>query len=170
VYRDYGVIPKDSRDDNFNRTPDNVDKYLSVHPGDLVVNRMKAWQGSLGVSPHSGVVSPDYEVLRPTGSALLPQFAHLYLRSLGMITQYRVRSTGIRPAQWRLYWEDMGSIKMVVPSLADQEAFVTALDRAHAASATLIGKSDQFIALSKERRAALITAAVSGHLGTERAA
>jgi type I restriction enzyme S subunit len=50
VYRDYGVVPKASRSDNFNRTPDGAESYQAVRAGDLVVNRMKAWQGSLGVS------------------------------------------------------------------------------------------------------------------------
>jgi type I restriction enzyme, S subunit len=58
VYRDYGVIPKDSRTDNFNRTPENLGVYQLVRPGDLVVNRMKAWQGSLGVSPLPGNCQP----------------------------------------------------------------------------------------------------------------
>ena len=55
VYRDYGVIEKDSRDDNHNRTPENLDTYQLVNVGDLVINKMKAWQGSLGTSEHHGI-------------------------------------------------------------------------------------------------------------------
>ncbi len=115
VYRDYGVIRKDSREDNFNRTPIDLGHYLLVRPEDLVVNRMKAWQGSLGISEHRGIVSGDYEVARPTSTRLLPQFAHLFLRSPRMIAEYAVRSTGIRPSQWRLYWDEMGDIKIPYP-------------------------------------------------------
>ena len=60
VYREYGVIEKSSRDDNFNRTPEDLHTYQLVNPGDLVINKMKAWQGSLGVSRLSGITSPDY--------------------------------------------------------------------------------------------------------------
>ncbi len=110
VYRDYGVIPKDSRDDNANRTPENLTTYQLVRPGDLVVSKMKAWQGSLGVSVHRGIVSPDYQVCRPVGADVDGAYLHVLLRSPQMIPLYRVRSKGVRPSQWRLYWEDMAPL------------------------------------------------------------
>ena len=60
VYREFGVIPKDSRDDNHNATSLDTTNYKVIQPGDLAVNKMKAWQGSLGVSEHHGIVSPAY--------------------------------------------------------------------------------------------------------------
>ena len=60
VYRDYGVIPKDSRDDNHNVTSEDTSKYKFVKKGQLVINKMKAWQGSLAVSDYDGIVSPAY--------------------------------------------------------------------------------------------------------------
>ena len=42
VYRDYGVIPKDSRDDNHNVTSEDTSKYKYVQEGNLVINKMKA--------------------------------------------------------------------------------------------------------------------------------
>ena len=39
VYRDYGVIPKDSRDDNHNVTSEDTSKYKYVQKGDLVINK-----------------------------------------------------------------------------------------------------------------------------------
>ncbi len=164
VYRDYGVIPKSSRGDNFNRTPENVGRYLLVRPGDLVVNRMKAWQGSLGISSYRGIVSGDYEVATPLTDRLLPRFAHLFLRSPKMIAEYAIRSTGIRPSQWRLYWDEMGDIEVAVPSHDEQAAIVVRLDEQTAKIDTLIAETERFIELSKERRAALITATVTGQI------
>ncbi|GAA1439436.1 restriction endonuclease subunit S [Mycobacterium cookii] len=164
VYRDYGVIPKSSRSDNFNRTPENVERYLLVQPGDLVINRMKAWQGSLGVSQHRGIVSGDYEVLRPIGDQLLPEFAHLYLRSARMVEQYKIRSTGIRPSQWRIYWAQTGMLEVPVPDMAVQHALVTRASEQTSKVDTLIAKAEQFIELALERRSALITAAVTGQI------
>ena len=60
VYRDYGVVPKNSRDDNHNVTSDDTSKYKHLKKGDLVINKMKAWQGSLAVSYYEGIVSPAY--------------------------------------------------------------------------------------------------------------
>jgi type I restriction enzyme, S subunit len=170
VYRDYGVIPKSSRDDNFNRTPENVERYLLVRPGDVVINRMKAWQGSLGVSEHRGIVSGDYEVVRPISDRLLPRFTHLFLRSPLMIGEYAVRSTGIRPSQWRLYWDQMGNIEVPVPPFAQQASIVERIDSQVTKIETLIAETQRFIELSHERRSALITAAVTGQIGTREVA
>lgn len=164
VYRDYGVIPKSSRSDNFNKTPENVDRYLLVRPGDLVVNKMKAWQGSLGISSYRGIVSGDYEVLRPTTDDLNPAFAHFVMRSPQMILEYRVRSRGIRPSQWRLYWQDLADVTIRVPSLEAQHRVATQIEMENSRIDTLITKAEEHIALAKERRSALITAAVTGQI------
>ena len=50
LYREYGVIPKDSRTDNHNTTSEDTSNYKFVEVGDFVVNKMKAWQGSMAVS------------------------------------------------------------------------------------------------------------------------
>jgi type I restriction enzyme, S subunit len=156
VYRDYGVVPKASRSDNFNRTPDGAESYQAVRAGDLVVNRMKAWQGSLGVSDFEGLVSPDYEVLAPTTNDLDPRFAHVLLRSTPMIDEYGMRSTGIRPSQWRLYWEQMRTITIPVPPLEEQRAIADYLDRETARIDMLIDEQQRLIKMLHERREATI--------------
>src|SRR4051812_21455935 len=65
VYRELGVVRKEERDDNFNKTALDRNIYQLVHPGWFVVNRMKAWQGSVGVSPLRGIVSGHYICFRP---------------------------------------------------------------------------------------------------------
>lgn len=162
VYREHGVIPKSSRTDNFNKTPENVDRYLLVRPDDLVVNKMKAWQGSLGISAHRGIVSGDYEVLRPATADLDPEYAHFRSRSPEMVLEYRLRSRGIRPSQWRLYWQDLADIEMIVPALAEQQVAAARIKSETAQIDALIAKAEEHITLAKERRSALITAAVTG--------
>ncbi|MDX1879252.1 restriction endonuclease subunit S [Mycobacterium sp. SMC-18] len=159
VYRDFGVILKSSRDDNFNRTPADLSRYQVVHPGDLVVNRMKAWQGSLGVSAYHGLVSPDYEVLRPTAPGLDPRFVHHLLRSRRMISEYAVRSTGIRPSQWRLYWAQMRMITVPIPDLPEQKAIADFIDRETARIDTLIEEQQRLIDLLRERRQSVLSGA-----------
>jgi type I restriction enzyme, S subunit len=156
VYRDYGVVPKSSRSDNFNVTPENLDRYLLVRPGDLVVNRMKAWQGSLGISQHRGIVSGDYEVLRPRSIHLQSRFVHYLLRSSVLVCEYRVRSTGIRPSQWRLYWEQMGNIAVPVPCVEEQRQISDFLDRETAQIDAIIAKQEQLTETLRERREATI--------------
>ena len=54
--------------DVFDREPRAEDhtNYKLARSRDVVVNRMSADKGALGVSPESGLVSPDYMVLRTT--------------------------------------------------------------------------------------------------------
>jgi hypothetical protein len=80
VYRDHGVVPKHERADNFNRTPENLGSYQLVNPGDVVFNKMKAWSGSVAVSDHRGIVSPDYLVCRVSPGLYDPRYLHFLLR------------------------------------------------------------------------------------------
>ncbi|WP_052459884.1 restriction endonuclease subunit S [Tessaracoccus massiliensis] len=163
VFREYGVIPKSSRiDDNHNRTPENLSSYQLVRPGDVVINKMKAWQGSLGVSAHRGIVSPDYQVCRPAGPHVDPSYLHLVLRSPRMIPQYRVRSKGIRPSQWRLYWEDMAPLGIPVPPLDKQRHIAAELDAQTARIDDMIADAQRLKELLVERRSTLITEVVTG--------
>lgn len=164
VFRELGVVPKSSQEGNFNRTPEDVSRYLVVHTGDLVVNKMKAWQGSLGISQFGGIVSGDYEVARPISERLRSDFAHLYLRSPRLISEYAMRSTGIRPSQWRLYWDQLGEVEVIVPDPHVQANAVADLQKQQSAVNGLIAKAERFINLAKERRSALITAAVTGRI------
>ncbi|MBB1032365.1 hypothetical protein G6027_16065 [Dietzia sp. SLG310A2-38A2] len=168
VYRDHGVIPKDSRNDNFNRTPENLSNYQLVQPGDLVVNRMKAWQGSLGISEYQGIVSPDYEVLRPTTPEYDRRFLHTLLRSRVLIDQYALRSTGIRPSQWRLYWDEMKTIELSLPEVQQQRTIADYLDRETARIDTLIEEQQRLIEMLRERRAAAIIDAFATMRGDEK--
>jgi len=154
-------VPKASRSDNYNRTPDGAESYQAVRAGDLVVNRMKAWQGSLGVSDFEGLVSPDYQVLAPTTNDLDSRFAHVLLRSTPMIDEYGMRSTGIRPSQWRLYWEQMRTITIPVPPLAEQRAIADYLDREIARIDTFIEEQQRLIEMLRERRQAVVDASFS---------
>ncbi len=127
VYRDHGVIPKDSRSDNFNKTPEDITRYQEVRVGDLVVNKMKAWQGSVGISAHHGIVSPDYLVCSVDAS-VDSRFMHHLLRSTRLAAEFGARSKGIRPAQWRLYWEDLAEISVALPLVHDQRRIADFLD------------------------------------------
>lgn len=163
VYRDYGVIPKNSRSDNHNVTPEDLSNYRRVTVGDLVVNRMKAWQGSVAISDFEGIVSGDYQVLRPITTRFSSHFAHHILRSSRMIREYRIRSKGIRPSQWRLYWEDLADIRVPVPDLPVQESIERRF--VDIAEQDPVGEPlESLRQLFEERRAALITAAVTGEL------
>ena len=78
-----GVIPqKELLDDNSKRDGSREDKssYKLVLPGDIAYNKMRAWQGAIGLSEYRGIVSPAYVVQRPQ-KGLNPSYLHLLLRT-----------------------------------------------------------------------------------------
>ena len=168
VYREYGVIEKSSRDDNFNRTPEDLDTYQMVNPGDLVINKMKAWQGSLGVSSLSGITSPDYVVYAPDHEAN-ERFLHHFLRCKLLATVYLTMSNGIRPSQWRLEPERFEDLIVFLPPPTEQGQIADYLDREAARIDALITKVREAIARLKEFRTALISAAVTGKIDVREA-
>jgi len=127
VYRDYGVVPKSSRDDNFNKASEDLDAYQFVQRGDLVLNKMKTWQGSLAVSEFEGIVSPAYFVCKLTNDNH-PKFLHYLLRSAPMVAEYGKYSKGIRPNQWDLPFDEFKSIEVKLPPLDEQRRIADFLD------------------------------------------
>jgi len=127
VYRDYGVIPREGREDNYNKPSADLSGYKIVQERDLVINKMKAWQGSLGVSDYDGIVSPAYFIGRPIGDAH-HRFLHHLLRSSPLIAEYGARSKGIRPSQWDLPWDEFASIKVRLPTSDIQRRLANYLD------------------------------------------
>lgn len=127
MYRDHGVIPKSSRDDNFNKPSDDLSTYRYVEPGDLVLNKMKTWQGSLAVSRFAGIVSPAYYVCSLTAE-VEPRFIHYLLRSAPYIAMYGARSKGIRPNQWDLPYDEFKTVPILLPPLDVQRRIADFLD------------------------------------------
>lgn len=123
VYREYGVIPKDSRDDNHNVTSEDTSKYKYIKPGDLVINKMKAWQGSLAVSDYEGIVSPAYFVYNFTDELFNKKYFHFLIRSCYK-DEFRRISGGIREGQWDLPAESFANELVLLPPIDEQNAIV----------------------------------------------
>ena len=163
VYRDFGVIPKDSRDDNFNKTPENLSLYQLVNQNDLVINKMKAWQGSLGISPFIGITSPDYIVFTSRHHEF-PGYLHFLLRSSAMVSLYRSISNGIRPAQWRIEPTNFLDLPVFLPPFEEQQHIASRINNECSNLDALTSESETSIHLLQERRSALISAAVTGQI------
>ncbi|MFH1494746.1 MAG: restriction endonuclease subunit S [Pseudomonadota bacterium] len=161
VYREYGVILKDSRDDNHNATSLDTSAYKSVKPGDLVVNKMKAWQGSMGVSPHEGIVSPAYITCATNADRVRPAYLHYLLRSAPLIGVYNALSYGVRVGQWDMHYEDFKQIQISLPPLAEQDRVVSFLDQKTAELDAAIAKKERLIELLQEQKSILINQAVT---------
>ena len=165
VYRDYGVIPKCSREDNWNRPSEDLSPYQLVMVGDLVMNKMKTWQGSIAISDCEGIVSPAYFVAEPCRSTYTddaqPRFIHYLLRSPLYIAQYNSLSKGIRVNQWDLDYDIFKTILSLLPPREEQAQIAAFLDHETAKIDRLIEKQEKLIELLKEKRQAVISHAVT---------
>lgn len=158
VFREYGVVAKDSRD-NINKTAENRSIYQLVHPGWLVVNRMKAWQGSVGISSLRGIVSGHYICFAPRHGED-PRYLNWLVRSTTYTNGYALLSRGVRIGQAEIDNDEFRLMSILLPGLEEQRAIADYLDRETARIDLLIEEQQRLIELLRERRADLISHSV----------
>ncbi|SQD98125.1 Type I restriction-modification system specificity determinant [Parafrankia sp. Ea1.12] len=127
VYRSHGVVKKDGRDDNNNQTAENRNIYQLVEPGWFIVNRMKAWQGSTGISPFRGIASGHYICFRPKHRED-PRYLNWLLRSNVYTTEYARMSRGVRPGQIEIDNDELHGLRIAIPPLDEQRRIADFLD------------------------------------------
>jgi type I restriction-modification system specificity subunit len=168
LYRDFGVVPKDSRDDNHNVTSLDTSNYKVVDIGDLVINKMKAWQGSMAVSDYRGIVSPAYHVCSITSNKVNKRYLHHLLRNPAYLPEYARLSTGMRIGQWDLGFDDFKNIPFLIPPLDEQAKIADYLDNGCASLDAMLSKTRSSIEEYKKLKQAVITQAVTKGVRSER--
>ena len=164
VYRDHGVVPTSSRDDNNNKPSEDMTAYQLVEPDNLVMNKMKAWQGSIAISEYEGIVSPAYFVYEPNAKMFdltIPKYIHYLLRHPIYVAQYLRQSKGIRVNQWDLDPDEFKKIELLLPAKEEQKKIINFLDHETAKIDALIERQQRLIELLKEKRQAVISHAVT---------
>jgi Restriction endonuclease S subunits len=140
--------------------------YKRCMPGDLAINTLWAWMGAMGISPLAGIVSPDYHVYTSKGE-LLPEYVDLLCRSRPFVAEVSRWSKGVWSSRLRLYPENFFEMRLPVPPHDEQAAIVRAVEVDQRKANALRESLQLSITLAKERRAALITAAVTGQIPLE---
>ena len=163
LYREHGIVIKDSRDDNHNRTSLDTSTYRYVEVGDFVVNKMKAWQGSVAVSDYTGVVSPAYYVYRITDKKIYPLYFHHLLRSCYKDEFMRL-SGGIRIGQWDLPADALENTLILIPPYENQVEIANFLERKCTVIDTAIEKKKKATEKWEEYKKSLIYYAVTGKI------
>jgi len=170
VVRERGVILRSSMSDeeNHNFVPDDLSNYKVAMRGDLVINKMKAWQGSLGIAPCDGIVSPAYFVYELDIEDIA--FGQMLLRSKPYVACFARVSDGVRLGQWDLSIDGMKRIPVLRPTHDEQIAIVEFVDR----STLELERAKEFtfreITLIQEFRTRLIADVVTGKLDVRAAA
>jgi len=144
--------------------------YQLVEPDNLVMNKMKAWQGSIAISEYEGIVSPAYFVYEPNAKMFdlaIPKYIHYLLRHPIYVAQYLRQSKGIRVNQWDLDPDEFKKIELLLPAKEEQKKIINFLDHETAKIDTLIEKQQRLIELLKEKRQAVISHAVTKGLNPD---
>jgi len=127
VFLDEGVVPRADRADNHNALGADLDGYQRVLPGDVIFNKLRTWQGGLGVARHEGIVSPAYFVCRP-GPTAEPRFLHYLLRSAPYLAELARLSKWMPPSQFDIPWESLRRLPLLLPPLDEQRRIADFLD------------------------------------------
>ena len=162
ITREKGVILRDVEDDseNHNFIPDDLSNYKLIEKGQFGMNKMKAWQGSYGVSPYTGIVSPAYYIFRFI-KPIYPDFFHWAIRSKTYISFFGSASDGVRIGQWDLSKDRMKNIPFVFPDIDSQKKIVEFIrDKAEKIDQAIAIKEQQ-ITLLNERKQIVIQKAVT---------
>ncbi|GAB1055756.1 MAG: restriction endonuclease subunit S [Shewanella algae] len=162
ITREQGVIERDvdDQESNHNFIPDDLSGYKKLEKDQFGMNKMKAWQGSYGVSKFTGIVSPAYFVF-DFAKAINPDFFNWAIRSKLYISFFGSASDGVRIGQWDLSKTRMKVIPFVLPSEEEQSLIANFLDKKTTQINDAIAIKEQQINLLKERKQIIIQQAVT---------
>jgi type I restriction enzyme S subunit len=157
-----GVTPRSEKDVNMFEA-ETTEGYKLCYAGDLVINTMWAWMGAMGVSNVDGIVSPSYNVYTPC-EHLDPTYVDAIVRIAVFPQEVARYSKGVWSSRLRLYPEGFFEIWFPLPPIGEQRAIVAYINQETAKLDALKQAAERTIGLLKERRGALIAAAVTGQI------
>lgn len=156
-----GITPRSQKNVSMFKAASYVGSKL-CRPDDIVVNTLWAWMAALGTSNYTGIVSPAYGVYRPRCSDdFNPTYLDYLLRTQAYVSEYTVRSTGIRASRLRLYPDQFLDIVFIQPPRTEQDQIVAYLRAQDARIARFIRAKRQLIALLTEQKLRIIDHAVT---------
>jgi type I restriction enzyme S subunit len=159
-----GVIPYDEKGDIGNKKPEDLGKCKHVREGDFVINSMNYGIGSYGVSRYDGVCSPVYIVVTPIEARTRPGFAFRVLENKWFQQYAQSFGNGILAHRCAIGWDVLKNIKAGLPPENEQLDILRYLDEQTSRFESLIAEAEKQVNLLKERRSALISAAVTGQI------
>jgi type I restriction enzyme, S subunit len=157
IIRQKALLAGSSKKDSSNL---NKSAYKLVCPQDIAYNKMRAWQGAIGVSDYRGIVSPAYVVIRLREDHNPRYFHHLY-RTPYFAKEAERWSYGITSDMWSLRPEHFKMIYTPLPSADEQTAIVRFLDHTKRRIDRFIRAKKKVIALLNERKQAIIHSAIT---------
>ena len=146
---------------NPNDIPEN--RIVWLKEGDIIVVRSGAYTGDSAIIPEGfGECIAGFDMVLQSRS-INPMFMQFTLLSK-YLKEGQIDTQKMRSAQPHLNAEELGSCLVALPPLPEQRSIAAFLDRETTKLDELIAEAQHAIALLRERRTALISAAVTGKI------
>lgn len=158
VIRQAQLLANSSKKDSSNT---DKSKYKLVSEGDIAYNKMRAWQGAIGVSAFRGIISPAYIIVHLRDDRNNPRYFHYLFRTPLFTTEAERWSYGITSDQWSLRYGEFKQIYSPLPRPDEQEAIVQFLDVAEKRIRRYVRAKQKLIKLLNEQKQAIIQQAIT---------
>lgn len=158
IIRQKSLLADTSKKDSSNL---NKASYKLVQPDDIAYNKMRAWQGAVGVSAYRGIISPAYVVMRLRNDENRAVYFHNLFRTPQFAKEAERWSYGITSDMWSLRPEHFKMIYAPEPPPDEQKAIVKFLNWANGRLEKAIRAKRKIIALLNEQKQAIIHRAVT---------
>ena len=156
-----GIIPKKSLEERAGLAESLVG-YKVVSVNDLVINKMQAANGLVGVSQLEGITSPDYSIFGPISEETSMKFLGYLFKTSACLSHFYSRSKGVMAGYIRLYSDQLLDIKIPLPPIQEQKQIIEQIEAETAVIDIAITKAEKEIELIKEYKQAMIAEAVMG--------
>ena len=156
--QNHGVIPKTDYENRTVEAQKDLHLLKLVRVGDFVIS-LRSFQGGIEYAYHQGIISPAYTIMVPLGDILPGYFRHL-AKSGPFLDLLKLCVTGIREGQ-NIDYERLKKHFIPLPSPDEQARIVQYLDEKTAAIDELVRAKERQIELLRERKQALVSAAVT---------
>jgi len=156
-----GIIPKKSLEERAGMAESLVG-YKIVEPNNLVINKMQAAIGLVGISELFGITSPDYAIFEPTNDEVYMSYLGYLFKTSACRSHFYSRSKGVMAGYIRLYSDQLLDLKIPLPPLEEQKQIVSHIKTETATIDTAIAKAEREIELIREYKEAMIAEAVMG--------
>ncbi|MDL0147304.1 restriction endonuclease subunit S [Campylobacter felis] len=161
LVKDVGVIPYEEKGNVGNKAKDDLQNYKIARVNDLVLNKMNAVIGSLGVSKYDGLVSPIYLVLYIENPNYLIAYYSYLFQTKSIQKFLRKFAYGIMEIRESIDYLEFKKMFLPTPPLQEQKEIAEFLDSKCEKIQNYIDKKQKLITLLQEKKQALINEAVT---------
>ncbi|EAK3281999.1 restriction endonuclease subunit S [Campylobacter upsaliensis] len=161
LVKDVGVIPYEEKGNVGNKAKDDLQNYKIARVNDLVLNKMNAVIGSLGVSKYDGLVSPIYLVLYIENPNYLIAYYSYLFQTKSIQKFLRKFAYGIMEIRESIDYLEFKKMFLPTPPLQEQKEIAEFLDKKCEKIQNYIEKKQKLITLLQEKKQALINEVVT---------